>query len=257
MHLIKLGGSVITDKSREKSLKTEVLKRLASEISSSQKEVIVVHGAGSFGHILAKEGGLKDGFKGEWQFEYFSKVQRDVRELNLHVLNALIESGMMPVSLPPSMITLYRNGVMEQFSAEIFELYLRIGMTPVSFGDVVLDKERVFAICSGDHIMNALSSLEGVESAIFVTDVDGVYDRPPDEEGAELIDVLYPDSEVGSKMLNDDVTGGIDEKIKNGFEMAKRGILVKIINGNVPGRLEKALKGEEVVGTEIRWKKDD
>ncbi len=257
MHLIKLGGSVITDKSREKTLRKDVLERLAKEIAASGEKAIVIHGAGSFGHILAKKGRLKNGFQGEWQLEYFSKVQRDVRQLNLYVLSALIDAGLRPVSLPPSMMTIYRDGVMEHISKELFELYMQIGMTPVSFGDVVLDKERAFAICSGDHIMSALSSMKGLESAVFVTDVNGVYERSPNEEGAKLLDVIYPDSEIASKMVREDVTGGIKEKIRHGFMIAEKGIKVMIINGLVPGRLEKALKGEEIIGTELRWKKDD
>ncbi len=257
MHLVKLGGSVITDKSKKRTIRENILKRLVDEIARSEKKVVLIHGAGSFGHILAKEGGLANGFQGEWQLEYFSKVQRDVRELNLHVLDALLDAGLRPVSLPPSMLTIYSNGVMEEMSKELFELYLEIGMTPVSFGDVVLDKERVFAICSGDHIMSALSSMKGLESAIFVTDVDGVYDRPPGDEGAKLLSEIFPDSDIASKMLNRDVTGGIKEKIRRGFMIAEKGAKVMIVNGLVPGRLEKALKGEEVPGTELRWKKDD
>ncbi len=256
MHLVKLGGSVITDKSKEKTLREDVLRRLAQEIANSGEKVIVIHGAGSFGHILAKEGKLNYGFEGEWQFEYFAKVQRDVRELNLHVLDALIDAGMSPVSLPPSMMTIYSHGVMEKFPKEIFELYATLGMTPVSFGDVVLDKERAFAICSGDHIMEALSSMEGVERAIFVTDVDGVYDRPPYEEGAKLMSEVTQHSEIAAKAAHD-VTGGILEKVRSALSMAKNDVKVMIINGLVPGRLEKAIKGEEVTGTLIRWKKDD
>lgn len=253
MHLIKLGGSVITDKSREKTLRREILNRLAKEIAASGKKVIVIHGAGSFGHILAKEGRLHEGFKGGWQFEYFSKVQRDVRELDLHVLNALIDAGLAPVSIPPSMVARYRGGTMEEFMPDVFSQYLGLDMLPVSFGDVVLDEERGFTICSGDHIMSALSSLNGIESAIFVTDVDGVYDRAPDEEGARLMKEISPDSTIATKLLTEDVTGGIEEKIKHGFIIARNGIRVLLINGMKEGRLEKALKGEEVAGTEIRW----
>ncbi len=257
MHLIKLGGSVITDKSSEKTLRKGALYRLTKEIAASGEKVILIHGAGSFGHILAKEGKLNGGFQGEWQFEYFSKVQKDVRELNLYVLSALLDAGLRPVSLPPSMITIYKNGVMEHFVPDIFELYLELGMTPVSFGDVVLDKEKGFAICSGDHLMSALSSLKGIETAIFVTDVDGIYDRPPDEKGAKLMKEITPNSEIATKMLNEDVTGGMKEKIRHGLLIAENRVRVRVINGLVEGRLEKALKGEPVAGTEIRWSSHD
>lgn len=253
MHLIKLGGSVITDKSGEKTLRREILNRLAKEIVASGEKVIVIHGAGSFGHILAKEGRLHEGFIGWWQFEYFSKVQRDVRELNLHVLNALIDAGLTPVSIPPSMVARYRGGAMEEFMPDVFSQYLELGMMPVSFGDVVLDEEKGLAICSGDHIMSALSSLNDIESAIFVTDVDGVYDRAPDDAGAKLMREITPESRIATKLLTEDVTGGIEEKIKHGSIIAKKGIRVLLINGMREGRLEKALKGEEVAGTEIRW----
>ncbi len=251
MHLVKLGGSVITDKSKPKSLRADVLRRLASEISHSKEEVMVVHGAGSFGHMLAKEGKLAEGFAGKWQFEYFSKVQRDVRELDMYVLNALMDAGLFPVSIPPSTISIYEDGMMKKFSPELFALYASLGMTPVSFGDVVLDSKRMFSICSGDHIMHALSSLKEVKKAIFVTDVDGVYDMPPSEEGARLLEYIGPDTRFSSKLDNPDVTGGMAEKIRYGIKMAKNGVEVLIMNGLVEGRLEKAIAGENITGTKI------
>ena len=63
MFVIKLGGSVITDKSMQNTFNEEVTFRLVSEIKDSQKQVIVVHGAGSFGHILAKKYDLHKGYK--------------------------------------------------------------------------------------------------------------------------------------------------------------------------------------------------
>ena len=54
MYLIKLGGSIITDKSKKYTYKKEIVDRLSSELKKANKEYILVHGAGSFGHILAK-----------------------------------------------------------------------------------------------------------------------------------------------------------------------------------------------------------
>lgn len=58
MIIVKLGGSVITDKAEYRRFRADTVARLASEIASSGERVIVVHGAGSFGHILAKENAL-------------------------------------------------------------------------------------------------------------------------------------------------------------------------------------------------------
>ncbi|HNX48306.1 MAG TPA: kinase, partial [Methanomassiliicoccales archaeon] len=55
MILVKLGGSVITDKGRYRTFDPETTDRLAEEIARTGQDVMVVHGAGSFGHMLAKE----------------------------------------------------------------------------------------------------------------------------------------------------------------------------------------------------------
>ena len=49
MILIKFGGSVITDKAEYRKFNKETVARLADEIKRSGQEVIIVHGAGSFG----------------------------------------------------------------------------------------------------------------------------------------------------------------------------------------------------------------
>ena len=57
--ILKLGGSVITRKDEGRAeVNKDNLARLSGEIADAQKEkkflVVIVHGAGPFGHILAK-----------------------------------------------------------------------------------------------------------------------------------------------------------------------------------------------------------
>ena len=57
MIILKIGGSILTNKdSIESEVDSESLKRIALEIKSSLdnsfKELIIVHGAGSFGHPM-------------------------------------------------------------------------------------------------------------------------------------------------------------------------------------------------------------
>ena len=257
MQIIKLGGSLITDKKKVKRPRKGVMERLATEMAAAGEKLMVVHGAGSYGHYLAKEGKLNEGFIGDWQLEYLSKVHRDMRELNLMVINAMIDAGMNPISIPPSSIAIYEAGNLSHFPTQLFEMYSGMGLTPLSFGDMVPDTKRLFAICSGDHIMRQLSGIEGVERAIFATDVDGIYDRPPNEKGAKLLDEVYPSKEVLTELMYTDTTGGMAQKISDGFAISRKGVEVIVINGLVEGRLEKAIKGENVPGTIIRWSKDD
>ena len=52
--ILKLGGSVITAKSKPQTLNVRAIKNIAKIISEFDKPIIVVHGAGSFGHYFAK-----------------------------------------------------------------------------------------------------------------------------------------------------------------------------------------------------------
>src|SRR3989442_3561614 len=65
MLLVKLGGSVITVKSKYRTLRGPDLSRLARELAAGAgPDTVLVHRAGSYGHILAAEHGLKDGAEG-------------------------------------------------------------------------------------------------------------------------------------------------------------------------------------------------
>ena len=55
MFIIKIGGSIITDKKKENCFKQEITDNLIKEIKKSDKKLIIIHGAGSFGHIHAKK----------------------------------------------------------------------------------------------------------------------------------------------------------------------------------------------------------
>ena len=82
MYIIKLGGSVITDKSKKSFFKTNLMNNLSKEIKKANKKCIIVHGAGSFGHILAKKYKLNNGYKNNSQITGFS-------EINIPILSSL------------------------------------------------------------------------------------------------------------------------------------------------------------------------
>ena len=63
--ILKIGGSILTDKSRELAARPEEIDRIAAEIASCPEDLVLVHGAGSFGHIPAKRFGLPHNFSRE------------------------------------------------------------------------------------------------------------------------------------------------------------------------------------------------
>ncbi|MFP4169649.1 MAG: isopentenyl phosphate kinase [Methanomassiliicoccales archaeon] len=253
MHLVKLGGSAITDKRDYKTLKGEILRRLAGELTASGQELMVVHGAGSFGHILAKRHRLHLGFERREQVSGMAQVMTDVRELNLQVLRTMIQEGTPSVSIPPSSAAEMENGELISLALDVFERYLTLGVTPITFGDVCLDREKHFGICSGDQLMEILAQRFRPESIVFCTDVDGVFTCHPMEEDARLLRSVDRDllDDLPRADTVDDVTGGIHGKLECMLRMSHFTDRCLVVNGLEPGRLEAALKGEEVKGSRI------
>jgi len=247
MMLVKLGGSVITDKSKKYVFREKTVRRLAEEIKNSGEKVIVVHGAGSFGHILAKKYRLDKGLIHDRQVKGVAVVQRDVKNLNLKVVNCQIGAGMNPVSIPPSSVAECRNKKIEKINLDVFKKYLNLSLTPVTFGDVALDRKLSFCIVSGDLLMLELARVFKPKKSIFVSDVDGVYING---KMVEKVDRKIIQNLERKKTKISDVTGSMYEKVKIALKMSEFTKTV-IINGNVKGRLGDTLKGKKVVGTVV------
>ncbi len=250
--MIKLGGSVITDKSMEYSFKEGVVKRLIQEIkeasTKTKQRVILVHGGGSFGHPGAKKYGLNtprphDTAKGT------AEVQYQMRRLNQLIMNIMLENNLWGVSIPGGLVSTFNDGKLESIKTELFEALLGIGTTPVTFGDVAIDRKRDVTICSGDDLMMGLASL--ADRAIFVTDVDGII-----KDGnivkiftKDMLPLTTEDHKGSERKI--DVTGGMNGKVKNMLKMSSMCQTI-VVNGKIEGRLKKVLLGETIICTEVR-----
>src|SRR2546430_16190620 len=79
MLLVKLGGSVLTEKERLPTPRRAAIRRPAAELASVRKPLLIVHGAGSYGHILASRHHLKDGGSTSAKRAAAARVHADVR----------------------------------------------------------------------------------------------------------------------------------------------------------------------------------
>jgi isopentenyl phosphate kinase len=254
MILVKLGGSVITDKSRYRTFDPDTAGRLAEEIARAEQEVMLVHGAGSFGHMLAKDHRLHLGITDVSQLLGASMVMSDVRELDLEVCRLMSAKGLPVVPIPPASCAFMKDGALQNLDLGPFKDYLDLGMVPVTFGDVVRDEVRGLSICSGDQLMAALAREFRPSKVIFVTDVDGVFTTDPMQDPrARLIETV--DDKVLSSLprteRNIDVTGSIFAKISYMIDMAALTGECLVLNGKVPGRLEAAIRGENVIASRV------
>ena len=110
MIILKIGGSILTNKDSTKSEVDDFsLNRVASEIkesmNNSDKQLIIVHGAGSFGHPPAKKHKIGEEFD---QSQYpqkrlgFCEIQNEVKKLNMFICEAFINEGLPAIAVPAS-----------------------------------------------------------------------------------------------------------------------------------------------------------
>lgn len=239
MYLIKLGGSVITIKSRYRTFRWKATTKILDFISKLNENVILVHGGGSFGHIMAKKYGIP-GVMTEERKEGFSIVHMDMLELNSRICRLTQEFIGPCVSIPPAIA--FEN--MEKTISN----YLNNGVIPVLFGDSLIRGDMA-EIISGDEIMYRIARGYSPDKVVFITDVDGVYtSNPKVDPDARLLKVLS--GQVQTSLTYTDVTGGMGGKIEVMKKIADLGSRVYVVNGRRPERLL-SLGKEEFVGTVI------
>ncbi|RUS25070.1 amino acid kinase family-domain-containing protein, partial [Jimgerdemannia flammicorona] len=241
--VVKIGGAALTNKLIPCALAPEEsLAAIASQIHTAYlllkqrgQRLILVHGAGSFGHPQAKSHGLSSsgipaGLPTECrEFKVRGAVETRRALLNLHnkVLELLSARDVPVISLPSFNLVKTTGGVaMTQPSAfapvvRAVRDALDAGFVPLLHGDLVMDETRGFAILSSDIILERLAQAlqvapgdsgfgdaDGygyvVERCVFLTDVEGVYDRDPKKpagpNGGELARLI---NRIGVSKVND------------------------------------------------------
>ncbi len=257
--MVKLGGSLITDKSKPYTVRHDVLNRLAREIrESDNKNLIVAHGQGSFGHQPAHEYQIQKGIINEKSYRGLSIVQDVAAKLNRIVVEAFIKIGLNAITVQPSCSAVCKNGRIIEWDLAPIEQMLKHSQLPVPYGDIGFDLAKGCCIISADEIMNYFARNMRAKRVIMVGKVDGVMTADPNKDrNAKLIPkiTIKNYSKIKSSLTGSDgvdVTGGMLSKVESILELAKFGIESDIINGDKPGYLKRALMGEKGLGTMIK-----
>lgn len=257
--LIKLGGSLITDKSKPFTENSVIIRQLTREIhqakSLSGNLLIVGHGGGSYPHVPAAKYRTAEGIVNMKSYKGIAVVQDAAARLNRIIIKELISTGENAVALSPSSFMTAQNGeIKKAFLTPLLKL-LELEMLPVVYGDVVLDLKQGCCILSTEKILNYLAKNLArsykIERVIYCGKTDGVYG-----EKGKVIQLINRDrfnklkKEIG-KSEGIDVTGGMIHKVKEALKLAEKGIQSVIISGSKPGILKKAILGKKVSGTRV------
>ncbi|KJE48970.1 MULTISPECIES: isopentenyl phosphate kinase [Acidiplasma] len=231
MIILKLGGSIITDKKTYRKFEEDRTRKIIAEISKIKDKFIIIHGGGSFGHIMAKEYNIP-GRLNKRSLYYMSLIHYDMSDLNMRVSKILSEYGMGNIPVPPST---YIYGKKKNY--DIFRYYVKNNIMPVSYGDVYIKNRNYIGIYSGDDIIYDLSRIFMPEKVIFFSDVDGIFDKNPKiHKDAKLLKTVNKDFNFENDSI--DVTGGIINKYNSMVKISKLGIKVYLINGLYPERIK-------------------
>ncbi|MCD6398608.1 MAG: isopentenyl phosphate kinase family protein [Candidatus Aenigmarchaeota archaeon] len=260
IQILKLGGSVITNKNRKTTPRKSVIKRLVREIikAKNKKEfkLILVNGAGSFGHIPAKKYGIDNVIKDEKTKFGFTLVHKYVEDLNRIIWNYLRELDVSAFPVHPSSFIVQKDCKIVKFDTTIIKKLLDFDIIPLLYGDGVVDLKKGYSIISGDDIAPYLANKLHVKKILMGTDTDGIFNKDPNlyKNSKRIEEVNGKNYKRVFKFLSGsnkvDVTGGMKEKFRKLIENAN-GTECVIYDATVKGNTEKVLLGEKT-GTIIK-----
>ncbi len=250
---LKLGGSLITDKSRPHLPRYRIIHRLACEIkviheNHPEIKILLGHGSGSFGHIPASKYHTIDGVMTLDEWKGFLEVWREARGLNQIILKIFSDEGLPVLSFPPSGSIVSSNRIIKNWEITPINKSIEIGLIPIVFGDVVFDTILGGTILSTEDLFLHLVPHLKPDFILLAGEETGVWEDYP--RSSKLLKCITPEnyqeiSHSAGISAGVDVTGGMAQKVKLMVELVKRNpdLKVKIFSGFKPGALVDQMLG--------------
>jgi isopentenyl phosphate kinase len=258
---LKLGGSLITDKTADSVARPRVIRRLAREVRIALSKrpglkLILGHGSGSFGHVVAGRYGTRKGVHGPEAWQGFAQVADAAAQLNRIVTTAFVKEGVPVLSLAPSGLARCDKGVLARFDATPLTNALKAGLVPLVYGDVVFDSAWGGTIASTEDVFVQLAQEFQPTRILLVGDVPGVFGQV---SPARVVPVITPATFEAirpalSGSRGTDVTGGMAAKVIQMLELVKHNprLTVHIVSGKTPGLVQRVLMSPDVsTGTRL------
>lgn len=253
---LKLGGSLITVKDQPHTPRLEALERLAHEIAQALAEdsglrILIGHGSGSFGHVVASQYRTRQGVKSAEDWQGFAEVWRQAAGLNHLVMSALHKAGLPAVVFPPSARVITRSGQVDTWDVDPLRNAMAKSLLPVVYGDVVFDQVLGGTILSTEDLFSYLALQLNPSCLLFAGLEPGVWANYPDH--SSLVDRITPAnfSQVEKSLKGSiaiDVTGGMLDKVRQVIALLNElpDLQGMIFSGETPGNIRRALLGESL-----------
>lgn len=262
---LKLGGSLLTDKTRPETLRTRLGQDLCRQMAQALRarpdlRLVLGIGAGSFGHVPARQYGLA-GRAERAATPYGAAVTADgVGRLVRQVAAWLLALRVPAWVAPPGAYWRVRAGRLRPANADVIAHALAQGLVPIVHGDVMLDTARGVSIASTEMIFRHLAPLLRPTRLLLAGEVPGVMRDPARmNDPAHAIPVIRSDDKQriqavlqGSRGV--DVTGGMASKVNLCLDIlaACPSTSILIFDGRPANALREVLLGQRNdVGTRL------
>ena len=258
--VLKLGGSILTlKKSGRPVIRKELVKRIAQEVSRSIRSfphlrLVLLHGAGSFGHPLAQQYGLLDKGLTRQKVRGAGETILSMRILANRLSQIFLDAEVPVVPIQSGTLARKEGEGLVFHQLSVVEDILFSGGVPLVGGDVMFPGDRRVSVVSADRLAVFLSKHFVGSRLLFATDVGGVYETFPPTRGSHpIFSLSRADFENLLSTFSDqaraqDVTGGMEGKLRCLLDLSGRTTFV--FNGKLPRIVSRALAGEHV-GTRI------
>ena len=245
MLLIKLGGSIITNKEKPLSSRRNTINKIMHSLRKVNEDMVVVHGGGSYGHYWSVKYDMHTK-PSNYNIRGVSIVKNSMLELNRIILDSFLRYRLNPYCIPPSDFMMGTKPITKKIKE--IEKIAKSGLIPITFGDALWYADKKSYILSGDQIMSILARVLKPRLSIFILNEDGLYSNL---KSKKLINE-FKNEKISIKKDTMDVTGGMTRKVSEATKISKMGLKVFFVNGNKPDRIVKAIKGNKFEGTLFR-----
>jgi isopentenyl phosphate kinase len=249
---LKLGGSLITDKSAEEKARVEAINDIAAQVLAAQHaqpslRILLGHGSGSFGHVAAHKYGTRNGVYSTSDWRGFTEVARSAERLNRIVMDRFADAGIPVVCFRPSSSVMCEAGKVHTYELSPIRSALEHNLVPLVYGDVAFDIKQGGTIVSTEDVFVPLAKALEPKKILLAGEVSGVLDS----EG-QVVPFMIPGdiTRLGQTLggsAHIDVTGGMKTKVDQMLTLCQEitGLSVHIFSGLEPGSIFEALVATE------------
>ncbi|SNR52875.1 isopentenyl phosphate kinase [Halorubrum vacuolatum] len=248
--VVKLGGSLITEKDRPETIDENALEAACDTIGAALADgavapdrLVLVHGGGSFGHHHASKHGVST-TAGTHDAAAAFEIHGAMARLNHAIVTRLHDRSVPAVPVHPLSTSSRPSGVDRDLDLPTASMatLLAEGFVPVIHGDGVATRGAGITVVSGDELVVEIAERFGADRVGLCSTVPGVLD----DEGVIVPEITSFEAVAEYLGGSDatDVSGGMAGKVRELLALSSQAFVFG------PDGLDGFLRGDEP-GTRI------